>query len=93
MRPSCPRLAPSLATFCTESGHCSRTLLTDGQVPMQVLFNVVNKGLRPAVPESLSAPYRTLMEACWAQRAEDRCCSCDFADACLLRYHVHMLPC
>ncbi len=38
-----------------------------------MLFNVVNKGMRPPVPDAMPAPYRALMEACWSQRAEDRC--------------------
>ena len=41
---------------------------------VQVLFNVVNKGLRPPVPDAMPGPYRALMEACWSQRVEDRCC-------------------
>jgi serine/threonine protein kinase len=43
-----------------------------GMNTMQVLFNVVNKGMRPPVPDTMPAPYRALMEACWSQRAEDR---------------------
>lgn len=39
----------------------------------QVMYNVVNKGMRPPLPEELPPRYRSLIEACWSERPEDRC--------------------
>lgn len=43
------------------------------RLQMQVLFNVVDGGLRPDIPESCPPRYRSLVESCWAQRPDRRC--------------------
>lgn len=50
----------------------------------QVMYNVVNKGMRPPLPEELPPRYRSLIEACWSERPEDRC-----ADVLALRPEFH----
>ena len=41
--------------------------------PWQVLFNVVDCGLRPDVPEDASLRYKRLLASCWHEWPENRC--------------------
>ena len=39
----------------------------------QLLFHLVgNEGLRPKIPECTAAPWRALIERCWAEAPKDR---------------------
>lgn len=39
---------------------------------VQVLFNVVEGGLRPDIPQHCPQRYRAMVEKCWAQDPDDR---------------------
>lgn len=44
----------------------------EGMAPMQVLFNVVDGGLRPDEPESVPLRYKRLYTSCWHEWPENR---------------------
>jgi serine/threonine protein kinase len=44
----------------------------EDMTPVQVAYAVVNKSLRPPIPESCPAPLRHLMERCWIANPERR---------------------
>jgi serine/threonine protein kinase len=39
-----------------------------------VLFAVVHKGQRPDVPADMPPDYKELMQRCWDNNAQSRCC-------------------
>ena len=47
--------------------------ISDGLCTAQVIFSVVNAGMRPEVPEDMPPAFSALMEACWQTDADSRC--------------------
>ena len=43
-----------------------------GLPPFKVIYAVGNQGMRPAIPQYVPAPYRTLIKRCWHEEPERR---------------------